>query len=93
MAFSSLSESGFIPTNVQTRKWYPKASKVLISFREWLHSYDDLNRENVEFLRKCSHLFQRVASFLHIRATVKKDKRVAVVLISFREWLHSYSIW
>jgi len=37
--FSSLSESGFIPTmilNSLSKKWYPK---VLISFREWLHSY------------------------------------------------------
>jgi len=37
--FSSLSESGFIPTyNV----WEPvlgSRSQVLISFREWLHSY------------------------------------------------------
>ena len=36
-----------------------------------------------------SHLFQRVASFLH-----DNDKSVfhssGIVLISFREWLHSY---
>ena len=39
---------------------------VLISFREWLHSY--ISRIPVEtgILGNCSHLFQRVASFLHM---------------------------
>ena len=37
--FSSLSESGFIPTEV-SKKVNDVANKaVLISFREWLHSY------------------------------------------------------
>ena len=37
--FSSLSESGFIPTNdVMSWEGEPDIA-VLISFREWLHSY------------------------------------------------------
>jgi len=89
--------------------------RVLISFREWLHSYI-YSWSLVERLRKtCSHLFQRVASFLQKQSTpdsqtvqvsfsslsesgfipttwvvlLRWDKRV-LVLISFREWLHSY---
>jgi len=63
--FSSLSESGFIPT------WYlwtfrvGMGPKVLISFREWLHSYS--LRLDLKWRPggSSSHLFQRVASFLH----------------------------
>ena len=39
-----------------------------------------------------SHLFQRVASFLHDYYTNKLTLDVAHVLISFREWLHSYVV-
>jgi len=39
--FSSLSESGFIPTNVVLLNLSMVFSIVLISFREWLHSYFD----------------------------------------------------
>jgi len=88
--FSSLSESGFIPTLQSARNTDGLVTIVLISFREWLHSYKDLLKllreelENVlisfrEWLHSydffpgrasnallfCSHLFQRVASFLH----------------------------
>ena len=45
--FSSLSESGFIPTLVLLLKFLNKLNKVLISFREWLHSYN--RRRNMKF--------------------------------------------
>jgi len=39
MSFSSLSESGFIPTEL-AKVFEPMSIEVvLISFREWLHSY------------------------------------------------------
>jgi len=113
---------------------------VLISFREWLHSYtavdyaievinyigshlfqrvasflpgsvyfDEWDKEDcshlfqrvASFLRNdlvapntgaaiSSHLFQRVASFLHKTVDIQPSGMIAV-LISFREWLHSYS--
>ena len=37
--FSSLSESGFIPTAIVKAVAVACARNVLISFREWLHSY------------------------------------------------------
>jgi len=42
---------------------------VLISFREWLHSYLSFLLLINRIQKKCSHLFQRVASFLHFRQT------------------------
>jgi len=62
--FSSLSESGFIPTNFIGDLLVLGLRQVLISFREWLHSYvrSFLLRGNKGIPR--SHLFQRVASFL-----------------------------
>jgi len=39
LKFSSLSESGFIPTQPVEDTMEEKDTKVLISFREWLHSY------------------------------------------------------
>ncbi len=42
MAFSSLSESGFIPTFDRYNFGIGQKVRVLISFREWLHSYDML---------------------------------------------------
>jgi len=114
--FSSLSESGFIPTSsFRHCAYYIKKELVLISFREWLHSYI-LSLVNVFQPRIVgSHLFQRVASFLHwVYVTVEgeflamfsslsesgfiptrerhsreRNWRIPV-LISFREWLHSY---
>ena len=38
----------------------------------------------------CSHLFQRVASFLRKQDCERGTKGPELVLISFREWLHSY---
>jgi len=37
--FSSLSESGFIPTAYKVIRGGLRQIRVLISFREWLHSY------------------------------------------------------
>ncbi len=62
--FSSLSESGFIPTIVLYETMLPFIYKVLISFREWLHSYLPEHVSSLIISHECSHLFQRVASFL-----------------------------
>ena len=62
--FSSLSESGFIPTKDLLDMLTEELRKVLISFREWLHSYN---------------MGATLALFF-----------IYFVLISFREWLHSY---
>jgi len=66
---------------------------VLISFREWLHSYETGvlgNRTNGQ--ERSSHLFQRVASFLPRLHSGIWASNIIPVLISFREWLHSYLI-
>jgi len=39
LRFSSLSESGFIPTGKTSEEIMKLGLQVLISFREWLHSY------------------------------------------------------
>ena len=91
--------------------------EVLISFREWLHSYNPdgcstireqfrsshLFQRVASFLPseemkiwapgsyQCSHLFQRVASFLLNDDRSRSNVFVRRVLISFREWLHSYN--
>ena len=67
LQFSSLSESGFIPTRRPDWKVREGFMVVLISFREWLHSYT-------------------------IRIKKQETPDSQVVLISFREWLHSYKI-
>ena len=61
--FSSLSESGFIPTELLDQ-FRASLSEVLISFREWLHSYVKYIAIGVARNPEGSHLFQRVASFL-----------------------------
>ncbi len=43
-----------------------KQQLVLISFREWLHSYIWWNRLTLVWFASGSHLFQRVASFLQL---------------------------
>ena len=113
--FSSLSESGFIPTRSPRRRCLHRFNTVLISFREWLHSYVTTiiiltnSHQTVlisfrEWLHsycmlikllqgvfeRCSHLFQRVASFLLQPKGYGCWNNVTGVLISFREWLHSY---
>ena len=90
---------------------------VLISFREWLHSYKHRKHTGNYSQWDSSHLFQRVASFLLIAGVQASDFAWAPfsslsesgfiptgvgvptaqaiagwVLISFREWLHSYII-
>ena len=62
--FSSLSESGFIPTALWSDVIIPTAREVLISFREWLHSYPVTVVTDSNYKQVGSHLFQRVASFL-----------------------------
>jgi len=87
--FSSLSESGFIPTNRCVTEIFRNNSAVLISFREWLHSYQTIAVQAARNPEGSSHLFQRVASFL--RRFIDSIKYLEFeVLISFREWLHSY---
>jgi len=63
---------------------------VLISFREWLHSYKNQCSRCRRTRLPSSHLFQRVASFLLGTSIILKFSTEEVVLISFREWLHSY---
>ena len=62
--FSSLSESGFIPTAIYVQRPSVSLFFVLISFREWLHSYDTNFLLRFLLVLNGSHLFQRVASFL-----------------------------
>ena len=116
MWFSSLSESGFIPTDRHRPLSCNRSNNVLISFREWLHSYLPKYFGIIVRFGICSHLFQRVASFLlmelnRILAGALYEMfsslsesgfiptcgvwsplwvHVWSVLISFREWLHSY---
>ena len=89
--FSSLSESGFIPTNRYCTNNIGNCGQVLISFREWLHSYflSIPSKDLLDMLS--SHLFQRVASFL-LRLSSRSCFGTIQVLISFREWLHSYML-
>jgi len=63
--FSSLSESGFIPTFERLGLVWNPSVRVLISFREWLHSYPHGSSIDDLCMVDSSHLFQRVASFLH----------------------------
>ena len=67
--FSSLSESGFIPTESPQSVLPTLAMGVLISFREWLHSYIRQLTMVTSWHKICSHLFQRVASFLQCNQT------------------------
>jgi len=62
--FSSLSESGFIPTTKRRFVGFRAETGVLISFREWLHSYSKDLLTGLTTELESSHLFQRVASFL-----------------------------
>jgi len=65
--FSSLSESGFIPTGIKFATKEVVPLQVLISFREWLHSYPEDTLFVAQITGGSSHLFQRVASFLRSR--------------------------
>jgi len=55
--FSSLSESGFIPTNMVKKLQASGFDTVLISFREWLHSYtntEDNDEQTVDMFSSLS---------------------------------------
>jgi len=69
----------------------PLVRGVLISFREWLHSYLNYAAKRIADCIDGSHLFQRVASFLLYDKLTEELKNKYNVLISFREWLHSYN--
>ncbi len=78
--------------NHQESEEAKRRTTVLISFREWLHSYRWRLKPTLVLKRYGSHLFQRVASFLHIQEQHGGLGHWPNVLISFREWLHSYLI-
>jgi len=87
--FSSLSESGFIPTGTAEFKELFSNNTVLISFREWLHSYAARNPEGTAEFKEFSSLSE--SGFI---PTSRRNRQFQgtffKVLISFREWLHSY---
>jgi len=63
--------------------------KVLISFREWLHSYKDSTPKH----GCCREGFSSLSESGFIPTNMYKEELdflVKFVLISFREWLHSY---
>jgi len=90
LMFSSLSESGFIPTKTSEEIMKLGLQAVLISFREWLHSYP--NKEILDRFIVALVLIS-FREWLH-SYTRRLNKGGAlsplIVLISFREWLHSY---
>ena len=77
--FSSLSESGFIPTRCFQFARSRSPDEVLISFREWLHSYCQRLEVQISSGYSRSHLFQRVASFLRLR----RNWRLQVSILLF----------
>ena len=91
--FSSLSESGFIPTFAEASPRRLRPFGVLISFREWLHSYWTVCPAAVEKgKKKFSSLSE--SGFIPTMADGPSNLSIpVVVLISFREWLHSYCIF
>jgi len=109
--------ASFLLDELET-KYHIRLIKVLISFREWLHSYLGIRTTvslkyfqkfsslsesgfiptNAEWIIRgsfrltSSHLFQRVASFLPVSLGRLGLFFSEEVLISFREWLHSYTL-
>jgi len=67
--------------------------QVLISFREWLHSYGECSCDGSEHVeRKFSSLSE--SGFIPtVVISALAIPLVRGVLISFREWLHSYTRW
>ena len=63
---------------------------VLISFREWLHSYIGVTYRYV--CKHCEVVLISFREWLHSYILILKfcGKLNRFVLISFREWLHSY---
>ncbi len=115
--FSSLSESGFIPTR-SIRRDQAGVLELFSSLSEsgFIPTTEFVSNRSPRG-RFGSHLFQRVASFLHVRAALSTEETnflfsslsesgfiptsyswrfrstwASVVLISFREWLHSYNL-
>ena len=90
-SFSSLSESGFIPTN-NSADWVigPKG-KVLISFREWLHSYPKISRQSYKQSHSKFSSLSESGFIPTVSASIDFKILRIFVLISFREWLHSYT--
>ena len=87
--FSSLSESGFIPTFVGSSRVPVEQTGVLISFREWLHSYYEKFSVPVISWSKFSSLSE--SGFIPTdNGVMIRRTSWGFVLISFREWLHSY---
>ena len=72
---------------------------VLISFREWLHSYSTPDSQIVQVSVSCSHLFQRVASFLHSPVVIVSAANVRCshlfqrVASFLRPQLRKISVW
>jgi len=75
--------------NKMQRKWYPKSSCSHL-FQRVASFLLDLLEGVFDRLGLSSHLFQRVASFLPEEVVPEVWKIDFGVLISFREWLHSY---
>ena len=63
--------ASFLPR--RNRDYKRTVYKVLISFREWLHSYINLKGPWLRPGSKCSHLFQRVASFLRCKVCLRPE--------------------
>ena len=88
--FSSLSESGFIPTIFFQEGQVMPFFFVLISFREWLHSYiEKSSSQDSQIVQVFSSLSE--SGFIPTTIIIGyEDSNLVYVLISFREWLHSY---
>ena len=87
--FSSLSESGFIPTQHTGRRlWYKGEEFSSLSESGFIPTHGNRWKGGRRDWSS-SHLFQRVASFLQLTLVLRFVSRLQV-LISFREWLHSY---
>ena len=90
MLFSSLSESGFIPTQLLRFLETTRHFGVLISFREWLHSYLGFRlKPESSVIEVFSSLSE--SGFIPTSRQLSMPGALLSVLISFREWLHSYN--
>ena len=77
--FSSLSESGFIPTISRHQDSKFLLVAVLISFREWLHSY---TRRFVGFRVDTGYVLISFREWLHSYICMKKETVKSTVLSS-----------
>ncbi len=90
--FSSLSESGFIPTSWRSERFWSFSRVVLISFREWLHSYLCWERWKLILDVLLFSSLSESGFIPTMGAFIFTILSHNIVLISFREWLHSYWI-